>query len=169
VQVASRDCHWQSDVRTVHVMLPAQGRIAHTTNAQMGTNPLPLALPPDEFRYVVHNLPAEVSFNWEAGTLGNTVAYQFVLQDTNGKELVRRMTNERLLRLKINRPGDYRWQVEGIPQPSNRGPVGSKVYSETRQFHLQSAADLVAKPIFNVFDDMLASGKSTLVYAEEGF
>jgi hypothetical protein len=168
VQVATADGRWQSQVRQIHVMLPMQGRIAHTTAAQMGTDPLPLQLPPDQFQYIAREFPTEFSFSWERGTLGMTASYQFVLTDSANKELVRRVTNERLIRLKISKPGDYHWQVEGFSQATDRATVGTRVYSEIRSFRLKSAADLVAQPIANLFEQMIASGKSVVIYDEGG-
>lgn len=169
IQVASKDGRYQSPVRTVHVMLPMQGTITHTTNTKMGTEPLPLALPPEGFHYVTHVFPAEFTFSWEHGLLASGTAYQFVLRDGAGKELVRRLTNERTLRLKINKPGDYKWQIEGIPQATDRrGNTSPKIYSEVRNFNLENAADLVAQPLTSLIDQLVATGKSTVIYSEDG-
>lgn len=168
VQVATKDGRYQSPVRTVHVLLPMTGRIAHTTNAQMGVDPLPLTLPPEGFQYVTQSYPADVTFTWERGLLAAGTIYQFVLKGEDGKELVRRLTNDRTLKLKISRPGDYKWQVEAVPPAERNAPTQPKIYSEVRSFKLQNVSDLVARPLTTMLDELVASGKSGLIYSEGG-
>lgn len=164
IQVGTSDGRYQSAVHQVHVSLPLQGRKNENGAASAKPNaPLSLLLPPNHFSMRTRTIPATVTFSWERALGKREQRYQVVITDLAGKEVVRKSTTERLLRLRLPNAGEYRWYVEAEPDQATSYKAGKKVFSETRLLTIDASGPSATDP----YVDFLLKRHEGLLYAED--
>ena len=163
VQVMSDDGKWQSTPNRIHIASPFNERIAKLIGNPPRL-PLPLLEPPENFVYITPDLPKMISFHWERGrnpSDGNQ-AFEVVLSNMAGKELLRRRTKALMTQLRFTGPGQYRWRVEGLA-PSDDGTVQRSI-SDERTIEIRLPSSLATTdPLGSLF-----VAKSGLFYLENG-